>query len=94
MKVVTKTPEKLVLRLDISDSLANARNPFKNPVIMADEGAVFIPKDKTVLKEPYIGRSISDVSKADQNTVVQGYAPYLLMKMEKLNENRKNEMPY
>ena len=72
------------------DSLANAKNPFKNPVIMADEGAVFIPKDKNIFKKPYIGKSISGVSKAEPDTVVQGYAPYLPLKLEQINENQKN----
>ena len=50
----------------------------------------FIPKDKSILKKPYIGMSISGVSKADPNTVVQGYAPYLPLKLEQINENQKN----
>jgi CRISPR-associated protein Csm4 len=70
------------------DSLANAKNPFKNPVIMADEGAVFIPKDKNILKKPYIGRAVSGVSKAEPDTVAQGYAPFLPLKLEQSNENQ------
>lgn len=64
------------------DKLACYGNPFKNPVIMADEGAVFIPTDKTLFTKPYIGQTVTHVSKAMPDTVVQGYAPYLPLKLE------------
>jgi CRISPR-associated protein Csm4 len=64
------------------DRLANAGNPFKNPVIMTDEGAVFIPKNRSVFDKPYIGRAVTDVSKAEAGCVVQGYAPYLPLRLE------------
>jgi CRISPR-associated protein Csm4 len=64
------------------DRLANVGNPFKNPVVMADEGAVFIPNDKGVFDKPYIGRAVTGVSKAKPSSVVQGYAPYLPVKLE------------
>jgi len=64
------------------DRLAGSRNPFKNPIIMADEGSVFIPKGKNVFKKPYIGRAVKGVSKVQHQAVVQGYAPYLPMKLE------------
>ena len=62
--------------------LASYGNPFKNPVIMADEGAVFILNDETVFQKPYIGQAVTNVSKAMPETVVQGYAPYLPLKLE------------
>ena len=65
---------------------ANFPNPFKNPVVMADEGAVFVPKSKNVFDKPYIGRAITGVSKTCENTVVQGYSPYIPMKLEIKNE--------
>ncbi len=68
------------------DRLATFGNPFKNPVIMADEGAVFIPKDKAQFNKPYIGQAITHVSKAMPETVVQGYAPYLPLKLEVRDE--------
>ncbi|SPD73000.1 CRISPR subtype III-A/MTUBE-associated RAMP protein Csm4 [uncultured Desulfobacterium sp.] len=68
------------------DRLATFGNPFKNPVIMADEGAVFIPKDKAQFNKPYIGQAITHVSKAMSKTVVQGYAPYLPLKLEVRDE--------
>lgn len=64
------------------DRLAHSGNPFKNPVIMADEGAVFIPMDKGFFEKPYLGRAISGVSKSLPETMVQGYAPYLPFKLE------------
>ena len=64
------------------DRLACHGNPFKNPVIMADEGAVFIPDDSDLFMKPYIGKPACHVSKAMPETVVQGYSPYLPLKLE------------
>jgi CRISPR-associated protein Csm4 len=64
------------------DKLANVGNPFKNPVIMADEGAVLIPNDKSLFNKPYVGQAVTQVSKAMPGTFVQGYAPYLPLKLE------------
>lgn len=59
------------------DTLARSDNPFKNPVIMADEGAVFVPKDSKAFARPYWGRSVTNVSMSMPNTVVQGYSIWL-----------------
>ena len=64
------------------DVLATSENPFKNPVVMADEGAVFMPKNENVFKKPYIGRAVLNTSKSIKQTVVQGYAPYLPFRLE------------
>lgn len=65
------------------DILAKSSNPFKNPVIMADEGAVFIPENmETVTKKPYIGTAITDISKAEPNTITQGYSLYIPVRVE------------
>ena len=64
------------------DSLAGGENPFKNPVIMADEGAVCFPEEKSAFDKPYIGRAVFNLSKAQPGAVAQGYAPYLPMKLE------------
>ena len=56
-----------------------AGKPFKNPVVMADEGAVLVPHHFP--KQPFIGRAISGISKAQPDAVCQGYAPYLPMTM-------------
>ncbi|MFQ5455842.1 MAG: hypothetical protein ACE5EA_06525 [Nitrospirota bacterium] len=36
------------------DLLAKSGNPFKTPVIMADEGAVFVPKDQEIFERPFL----------------------------------------
>lgn len=64
------------------DILAKSVNPFKNPVIMADEGAVVIPSDEKVFDKPYIGSAIKGVSKAEPNAVSQGYSLYIPVKVE------------
>jgi CRISPR-associated protein Csm4 len=64
------------------DRLATSQNPFKNPVIMADEGAVFVPVDAEFFDKPYMGRAVTGVSKAQTNAVTQGYAPYLPLRLE------------
>lgn len=64
------------------DVLAKSSNPFKNPVIMADEGAVLIPKNNDVFSKPYIGEAISNVSLAEPKTVAQGYSLYIPVRVE------------
>ena len=64
------------------DRLSHSANPFKNPVIMADEGAVFVPSNKQFFEKPYLGRAIMGVSKSLPETVVQGYTPYLPFNLE------------
>ena len=64
------------------DQLARSAHPFKNPVIMADEGAVFMPAKEEVFLKPYIGTAVRNTSKAMKTAVVQGYAPYLPFRLE------------
>jgi CRISPR-associated protein Csm4 len=64
------------------DILAKSGNPFKNPVIMADEGAVLIPKSKEVFAKPYIGQAVLNLSKAEPKTVMQGYSLYIPVRVE------------
>jgi len=64
------------------DRLATAGNPFKNPVIMADEGAVLIPSNRSYFDKPYVGQAVTGVSRNLPETVVQGYAPCLPIKLE------------
>ncbi|HHT9125978.1 MAG TPA: type III-A CRISPR-associated RAMP protein Csm4 [Candidatus Brocadiia bacterium] len=64
------------------DVLAKSPNPFKNPVIMADEGGVFIPKTPDVFNKHYIGRAVTNISKAEPKTVMQGYSLYILVRVE------------
>lgn len=64
------------------DRLATGVNPFKKPIIMADEGAVFKPADPTLLAVPWIGTAVTDISYVEPETVAQGYAPWLPVKWE------------
>ena len=64
------------------DVLAKSSNPFKNPVIMADEGGIFIPKSRDVFDKPYIGRAVTNVSKAEPRAVTQGYSLYIPVRVE------------
>ena len=65
------------------DQLAKSTVPFKNPVIMADEGAVLVPKDMvTTLSRPYIGTGLSGISKVMKETVMQGYSLYIPIRLE------------
>ena len=69
------------------DTLATSETPFKNPVLMADEGAVFVPKSNDVFQKPYIGSAVLNTSKIKEHTVVhQGYAPYLPFRLEMKHE--------
>ena len=64
------------------DILATSGNPFKSPIIMADEGAVFRIRDNGVFDTPYIGRAVTNVSKSMKDTIQQGYSIYLPFHME------------
>lgn len=68
------------------DVLAVSGNPFKNPVLMADEGAVLVPRDPAVLKRPYLGRAVTGVSKVQPEAVVQGYSIHIPFKLEACND--------
>lgn len=63
-------------------TLARSENPFKRPVIMATEGSVFFPNDKKTLAKPWIGSAVRNVSFLKPETVCQGYAPWLPVKLE------------
>lgn len=68
------------------DMLAKSGNPFKNPVIMADEGAVLVPKDiNSVLRLPRVGTAVTGLSKANARTVTQGYSLYIPVSMEAID---------
>lgn len=54
------------------DIYAKANNPFKNPVIFADESAVIVPHQMP--EKPYIGKAIKNLSKSVPDTVAQGYS--------------------
>jgi len=50
--------------------LATSGNPFKNPVLMADEGAIV---ESSGGDSPYIGRALSGLSLVQKETIGQGY---------------------
>lgn len=54
------------------DILSVSKNPFKAPILMADEGAIFIPK--TFIPKFYLGSAINNVSSVLEKAVAQGYA--------------------
>jgi CRISPR-associated protein Csm4 len=64
------------------DSLACSGNPFKNPVIMADEGAIFVPKEEVALRRPYWGKAVTNVSLSQPETIVQGYSICLPIRID------------
>ena len=64
------------------DVLARSSNPFKNPVVMADEGAVLATENPLVFEKPYVGRAVSNTSKAMPGTLFQGYTIYLPFRLE------------
>lgn len=64
------------------DVLAKSSNPFKNPIIMADEGGIFKPKNLGVFHRPYIGTAVMNISKAEPKSVAQGYSLYIPVKVE------------
>ena len=66
-------------------------NPFKKPVPMADQGAV-LTGIRTPLTTPYVGRAVTHVSQSARpsplagkdNTVHQGFSPYLPINLPRL----------
>jgi len=64
------------------DIFAKSPNPFKNPVIMADEGGLFKPKDTEIFNKPYMGSAVTSISKAEPRAVAQGYSLYIPVMVE------------
>jgi CRISPR-associated protein Csm4 len=64
------------------DIFARSNQPFKNPVLLADEGAVFWPRERTFFDKPYLGTAVAGLSKTCPPAVMQGYAPYLPCTLE------------
>ncbi len=56
------------------DYLAHSRNPFKNPVIMADDAAVCVASKPMDGFPGYVGRAVSGISKSMPTAVAQGYS--------------------
>lgn len=65
------------------DRLAISGKPFKNPVIMADEGALLLPHDlPQALQRPYVGTALTGLSKIQESTIAQGYALTIPVRLE------------
>ncbi|MGC8658909.1 MAG: type III-A CRISPR-associated RAMP protein Csm4 [Desulfomonilaceae bacterium] len=64
------------------DRVASSQQPFKNPVIMADEGAVFMPSDRKDLTSGYFGIGLTGVSRIQPKAVAQGYSITLALELE------------
>jgi CRISPR-associated protein Csm4 len=65
------------------DRLAISGKPFKNPVIMADEGALYFPTDMSdALKRPWLGTALTGLSKIQETAVAQGYSLYIPVRLE------------
>lgn len=62
------------------DLAVHTGNPFKNPVMMTQSGAIFTPQEWQQ-DQYFIGQGLTDVSKAIVTTVQQGYAPVLEITM-------------
>lgn len=54
------------------DQLSCSPNPFKAPLLLADEGAIYVPSHSE--KRLFIGRAIKGHSSIEPNTVHQGYS--------------------
>ncbi|MCM8626799.1 CRISPR-associated protein Csm7 [Accumulibacter sp.] len=57
------------------DVAVHSGNPFKRPVLLARGGSVFAPERPTAFHEAWIGQGLSGVSDVLPETVHQGYAP-------------------
>ena len=68
------------------DTLAVGENPFKNPVLMADEAALWRGKKAFDSQRPYLGLAITGTS-FHQETVCQGYSLCIPVELRKENES-------
>jgi CRISPR-associated protein Csm4 len=58
------------------DRAVHSGKPFKNPVLLAQSGAILTPKNG-IGDQLFVGQGLGSVSKAIEGTVHQGYAPVL-----------------
>jgi CRISPR-associated protein Csm4 len=68
------------------------KNPFKTPVLLANTGAVLTPRETAVVAAPFTGRGLGGdekLSKAIPETVHQGYAPVVGIKLPVRTETDK-----
>lgn len=65
------------------DVWARSANPFKNPVVMAEEGAVLEAPGPETFRKPFIGSAVFGLSKTFERTAAQGYSAYVPFRLEK-----------
>ena len=65
---------------------ALSENPFKNPVMTMDTGAVLTPKSPTTDAPVFVGTGVKGVSLFDDKTVFQGYAPVVALNAKETNQ--------
>jgi CRISPR-associated protein Csm4 len=63
------------------DAAVHTANPFKHPVLLAKTGSVFTPKNGVDSECRFIGQGVSGVSSVMPETVTQGYAPVIGIRM-------------
>lgn len=61
------------------DQLSCSPNPFKAPLLLAEEGAIYVPQDAD--KRLFLGRAIKGHSSIEPNTVHQGYSLVIPVKV-------------
>ncbi|MCD6412644.1 MAG: hypothetical protein J7L54_00650 [Elusimicrobia bacterium] len=62
--------------------LAISKNPFKAPVIMADEGAVVVMDDREISERKFVGSAVKGISKVQPDAVCQGYSLFIPVRIE------------
>ncbi|GHT84330.1 CRISPR-associated protein, Csm4 family [Betaproteobacteria bacterium] len=63
------------------DAAVHSGNPFKRPLLLAKTGSVFTPINSFEKRE-FQGQGLGDLSSARPETVAQGYAPVVGIRME------------
>ena len=64
------------------DMAVHSKNPFKRPLLLAKTGSVFAFSENRPEAPSCIGQGLSDVSTSQPETVAQGYAPVIGIRVE------------
>jgi CRISPR-associated protein Csm4 len=64
------------------DIAVHSGNPFKRPLLLAKTGSVFTPEDGNIDGVLYIGQGLDKVSTSQPETLAQGYAPVIGIRVE------------
>lgn len=68
------------------NAAALSENPFKQPVMTMDSGAVLTPKDGIDKTALFVGTGVAGVSLYDKRAVFQGYAPVIALTAKETTE--------